>query len=101
MINDGGASAPSIGGFIAAGGIGEGGLLHGGFWETVSSVVLVAPAGGARHVDRRDPLFPWLFGSLGALGVVFEAVIDLVPAGAGLTEDLVDAPVLTETPQTD
>lgn len=101
VINDGGASAPSIGGFIAAGGIGEGGMLHGGFWETVSRVVMVTPAGGVRVVDREDPLFPWLFGSLGALGVVFEATIDLVPASASRPRGVEDAPAVAETALTD
>lgn len=101
VINDGGASAPSIGGFIAAGGIGEGGMLHGGFWETISRVAMVTAAGSLRVVDREDPLFPWLFGSLGALGVVHEAAIDLVPAGPHPPEAVADAAVLAETPQTD
>ena len=99
VINDGGAAASSVGGFIAAGGIGEGSMLHGGFWETVASLVLVTAAGEVRRVGRQDPLFPWLFGSQGALGVVYEVVIDLVPISTARPRAVLDVLALPEGPR--
>lgn len=99
VANDGGGSASSVGGFIAAGGIGEGCMFYGGFWETVSSMVIVTPAGDARRIDRRNPLFPWIFGSLGALGVVYEAVIKLVPASNARPRPVPDIASLPEGPR--
>lgn len=81
VVNDGAAEASSIGGFLAAGGIGEGTVFYGGFWETVSSAALVTGSGDVRHVGKQDALFRWLFGSMGTLGVVYEATLRLVPAG--------------------
>lgn len=81
VINDGGAEAPSLGGFVAAGGFGEGSVFHGGFWESVSALTIVAGTGEVRRLARGDPLFPWLFGTMGGLAVVYEADLDLVPAG--------------------
>ncbi|WP_426042651.1 FAD-binding oxidoreductase [Brevundimonas sp. TWP2-3-4b1] len=100
VVNDGGAAASSVGGLIAAGGIGEGCMLHGGFWESVASLVLVTAAGEVRTVTRDNPVFPWLFGSFGALGVVYEAVIDLVPASSARPRRVVDTPALPEQART-
>ncbi len=99
VANDGGASASSVGGFIAAGGIGEGCMFYGGFWETVTSLVIVTGDGEARRVDRKDPLFAWVFGALGALGVVYEVVIRLVPASAARPRAVPDAASLPEGPR--
>jgi hypothetical protein len=99
VVNDGGAAASSIGGFISAGGIGEGCMLHGGFWETVSSVLLVTAAGEALSVHRSEPLFPWLFGSQGALGVIYEATIDLVPASSARPRSIPDIKVMPDLPR--
>ncbi len=82
MVNDGGAGAPSVGGFVSAGGIGQGAMYFGGFWETVGKLTLVTADGQVRRLGRDDALFPWLFGSLGTLGLVYEASLDLVPIGA-------------------
>ncbi len=86
VINDGGAEAPSIGGFVAAGGIGEGTVFYGGFWETVREITLVTANGLTHRVGDNDAIFPWLFGSMGTLGIVYEATLNLVLAGeeAGL-----------------
>jgi hypothetical protein len=82
VVNDGGAEAPSIGGFLAAGGIGESTLFYGGFWESVRSVTLVTGDGRSRVVGRRGSIFRWLFGSMGTLGIVYEVTLDLVPIGS-------------------
>lgn len=79
VVNDGTGGAPSIGGFVAAGGIGLGTMFYGGFWESVRRLVLVDGTGRVHRLDRGDRDFPWLFGSLGTLGVVFEAELELVP----------------------
>ena len=81
VVNDG-FSGPSVGGFIAAGGFGPGSASYGGFWENVAELVIAA-AHGLLRVKRGDPLFPWLFGSMGQLGLVVESKLDLVPAGPG------------------
>jgi hypothetical protein len=94
VVNDGGAAASSIGGYISAGGIGEGSMLHGGFWENVASVGLVAADGEARQVGQGDPLFRWLFGSLGAFGLIHEAAIALVPASSARTQRVPDTTCL-------
>lgn len=83
VVNDGSAEAPSLGGFVAAGGIGEGCILHGGFWESVRAMTIVDGTGVVRRLTRDDPLFQWLFGTMGGLGVVYEVELDLVPATSG------------------
>lgn len=99
VANDGGASASSVGGFIAAGGIGEGCMFYGGFWETVTCLVIVTAAGEVRRIERKDPLFPWVFGALGALGVVYEAVIKLVPDSGARPRAVPSAASLPEGPR--
>lgn len=79
VINDGSAEAPSLGGFVAAGGIGEGTVFHGGFWETVRGLTLVTGDGEERRLSPQDPLFHWVFGAMGGLGLVYEIEIELVP----------------------
>ena len=74
-----GEVGPSIGGYISAGGIGLGSAEHGGFWENVRWLGLVDGQGRYRRVERDDPLFPWLFGSMGQLGVIVEAAMRIVP----------------------
>jgi FAD/FMN-containing dehydrogenase len=76
VINDGYAG-PSVGGFVAAGGFGPGSAEFGGFWENVAEISL-ATASGLKRIKRQDELFPWLFGSMGQLGIVVEARLDLI-----------------------
>lgn len=99
VVNDGGASASSVGGFIAAGGIGEGCMFYGGFWETVNALVIVTAAGEVRRIGRKDPMFPWVFGALGGLGVVYEAVIRLVPVSSARPRAVPDVASLPEGPR--
>ncbi len=77
VLNDGGRG-PSLGGYVAAGGIGRGATVHGGFWANVLQLVVVSGSGEILVIDRTDPLFPWFFGSMGRLGVVAEARLQLV-----------------------
>ena len=79
-VKNDGYDGPSVGGLIAAGGYGHGALRHGGLWQNVASVSLIDGHGEPRHVERDDPLFPWLFGAMGQLGIVYEAVMDAVQA---------------------
>lgn len=81
VMNDGYAG-PSVGGFIAAGGFGPGSRIAGGFWNNVEEVTLVDGEGQIRKVSVDDSLFPWLFGSMGQLGVVVEAKLDVVALAA-------------------
>jgi hypothetical protein len=76
VYNDGNAAASSVGGYLSAGGFGADSWRHGGFWESVESIELVTPGGDALIVGRADPLFPWLFGSMGQLGIIVAATLE-------------------------
>ena len=78
VLNDG-YPGPSVGGFIAAGGFGPRSSLFGGFWNNVIDVGVVDGRGNAHRVARTDPLFPWLFGSMGQLGIFVDAKLAIVP----------------------
>jgi FAD/FMN-containing dehydrogenase len=85
VLNDGYAG-PTVGGYIAAGGFGPGSGSHGGFWDNVIELTLVDGRGELRRVGADDALFPWLFGSMGQLGIVAEATLRILgerefPAG--------------------
>ncbi|MEM9304538.1 MAG: FAD-binding protein [Pseudomonadota bacterium] len=83
VVNDGGQAASSVGGFMAAGGFGESSGLHGGFWETVEQVRLIGGDGRDHAFGPDDAVFPWLFGSMGQLGVAWEFDLKIAPlAGA-------------------
>jgi FAD/FMN-containing dehydrogenase len=77
VVNDG-YPGPTVGGFVAAGGFGSGSARYGGFWENVSKVTLVTGRGTIEHVGKDHPLFPWLFGAMGQLGIVADATLDIV-----------------------
>ena len=81
VVNDGGKPAATLGGYLSAGGFGASSATEGGFWETVTAVTLVA--GDGRIITSRagDLLFPWLFGSMGQLGIVYELTLRIAPAG--------------------
>lgn len=93
VYNDGGAAASSVGGYLAAGGFGEPSARHGGFWETVEKVTLVDGTGTIHRIDRNQPVFPWLFGAMGQLGVVFDVRLRIQPLNAtGSSIDTADYP---------
>jgi FAD/FMN-containing dehydrogenase len=79
VYNDGGAAAATVGGYLSAGGFGAASGKYGGFWETVEAVTLVTGDGRVLHSELGDSLFPWLFGSMGQLGVFFEVTIRIQP----------------------
>lgn len=71
-VFNGGYAAPTIGGFISAGGLGKNTDILGGFWESVLEITIVTSQGEILRVTRDDALFPWLFGSMGQLGFIAE-----------------------------
>lgn len=79
VVNDGGKPASTVGGYLSAGGFGAASGIEGGFWETVAAVTLVTGDGRVLDIGPGDPLFPWLFGSMGQLGVIHEATLRIVP----------------------
>lgn len=81
VLNDG-YPGPSIGGYIAAGGFGPRSAVFGGFWDNVAEVRLVDGRGQLLRVAAADPRFPWLFGSMGQLGVFFDAKLAIIPMNA-------------------
>jgi FAD/FMN-containing dehydrogenase len=78
LVNNGSAG-PTVGGFIAAGGLGADSDVRGGFWSNVPSLTVVDAHARVHRVTRDDPRFPWFFGALGQLGVVVEAELDVAP----------------------
>lgn len=71
---------PTLGGYISAGGISYTSIKHGGFWNHVSEITIVIANGDIKHIKSDDSLFPWMFGSMGQLGVITEAKLRLIPA---------------------
>jgi hypothetical protein len=78
-IHNDGIVGPSLGGFIAAGGIGRGSRHFGGFWNNVIEITFVDGTGKIHTINPGDPVFPWLFGSMGQLGIVLSAKLKLIP----------------------
>lgn len=78
IFNDG-VLGPSVGGYISASGIGTRSATHGGFWENVTYIDLVDATGKLHHIERKDPLFRWVFGSMGQFGVIYEAGLRVIP----------------------
>lgn len=79
VYNDGNATASTLGGYLAAGGIGHTCHRYGGFWTTVLSVTVVSGAGEVRVIRKGEPEFPWLFGSYGQLGIVVDLTLAVRP----------------------
>jgi FAD/FMN-containing dehydrogenase len=72
VVNDG-YPGPSVGGYLAAGGFGPRSAEHGGFWDNVLEIRLIDGRGELLCMNSDHKTFPWLFGSMGQLGVVVEA----------------------------
>jgi FAD/FMN-containing dehydrogenase len=79
VLNDG-YPGPTVGGYIAAGGFGPRSALYGGFWDNVLELRLIDGSGEIHCITRDDGRFPWLFGSMGQLGVLLDARLAIVPA---------------------
>ena len=103
-VYNGGWAGPTIGGYLAAGGMGlrvppadrerwlatappageeRPPLLsiseaHGGFWEHVAAITFVDGTGAINHVAEDDELFPWLFASFGQFGVFVDVRLKLL-----------------------
>lgn len=78
-VLNGGGIGPTVGGFFSAGGISHTSEKYGGFWNHVREVTIVTGNGKVHSIKQDDPLFPWLFGSMGQLGVITETKLDLIP----------------------
>lgn len=78
VANDG-PIAPTVGGFISSGGISPLSNVYGGFWEHVYSITLVTGYGKVITLHKRNPFFPYLFGSMGQLGIITEVTLNLLP----------------------
>jgi len=78
-VFNGGGFGPSVGGYLLAGGFGPTSAQYGGFWENVESVEMVDGRGRELVIGRDDPDFPWLFGSMGQLGVIVSVKLRVVP----------------------
>lgn len=81
VLNDGYAG-PSVGGYLAAGGFGPRSGVHGGFWDNVLQIRLIDGRGDLLTLHADDARFPWLFGSMGQLGVFYDAKLAIVPLAA-------------------
>lgn len=77
VLNDGYAG-PTVGGYTAAGGFGPRSSIHGGFWDNVLEMQFVDGLGKLHRVTPDDAIFPWLFGSMGQLGVLINARLAIV-----------------------
>lgn len=79
-VFNGGWAGPSIGGYISAGGFGKGNLskVNGGLWESINWIKIIDAFGQIHKIKRDSPIFPWLFGSYGQLGLIVEANFQLV-----------------------
>jgi len=75
VVNDGGAPAPTIGGFICAGGFGVSSNEYGGFWNHVSSVRCWIPGKGTVTMCRGEDSFWNLFGCGKPEGVILSATL--------------------------
>ncbi len=78
VVNGGGAG-PTIGGFVSAGGIGEQSKTFGGLWENVNSITLVTSNGKINKITKHNPMFLFLFGSMGQLGIVAQVELSILP----------------------
>lgn len=106
MLHGGGQPAPSIGGWVAAGGVADLSEDNSGLWTAVEEIVIVRPTGEVDRITPGDQLFPWLFGSMGQLGIVAEVTLHTLPVdpsrtdspivGARLAPRRADAPIGVE-----
>ncbi len=81
-VSNDGPPGPSVGGYVSAGGFGSLSSEFGGLWSQARSVTLVDGTGAARTLTPADEAFRWLFGSVGQLGVIVSAEMNVtvVPA---------------------
>lgn len=93
--NDGGLG-PSVGGYISAGGLSPTCKNYGGFWETVISINLIICDGRIIEITKDDPIFKWVFGSMGQLGIITQVKIKVIPIDKLEFDKLINAPHLKQ-----
>ena len=81
-VYNGGGLGPSVGGYISAGGLSFQSEVYGGFWEQVEEITLVTGFGRIVQVKRNSPLFIWLFGSMGQLGIITQAKLKIMASSS-------------------
>jgi len=88
-VCNGGWAGPTLGGYISAGGFGQGksSATHGGLWENIDGIVLVNGSAKICEILNSDSRFPWLFGSYGQLGLIAQARLKLIPLKRNPTPD--------------
>lgn len=96
-VYNGGWAGPTIGGYVAAGGMGlrvpprdrerssmiSISEVHGGFWEHVAALTIVDGTGALHHMTETDEMFQWVFGSFGQLGIVVDVQLKLLTDTVG------------------
>jgi len=83
-VKNGGWSGPTVGGFIAAGGISPTKQKDDGFWNYVREITCLSIDAEKMLLTRQDPLFAYLFGASGQLGLIASTKLDIVPFHANL-----------------
>lgn len=82
VLHDGDGPAPTIGGFIRAGGFGSQSDVYGGFWDHVSRIYLWSASNGCFDLDTSHPDFYSIFSSNNYSQVILSAdlsVFGLIP----------------------
>ena len=62
-----------------------------GFWNIIVEVTLVTTDGTSIQVKKDNPLFPWLFGSMGQFGFIAEAKIKILSTSLHQNKPLLPA----------
>ena len=90
-ICNAGAAVGTVGGYLCAGGVADdlSNAVYGGFWATVNEITLVIHDGNVVVLRRKDPLFRWLFGSMGQLGFIVEVKLSLLKLRQGVRRRLI------------
>ncbi|MDP7038120.1 MAG: FAD-binding protein, partial [Myxococcota bacterium] len=83
-VKNGGWSGPTVGGFIAAGGISPTQQKDDGFWNYVREITCLSIDAEKMVLTRQDPLFAYLFGASGQLGLIASIKLDITPLNASL-----------------
>lgn len=78
VYNDGGIG-PSLGGYIAAGGIGTMLAREGGLWDHTRLIRIMDSFGKIHTIRNDDKAFAYLFGSQGKLGIILSAEVEVRP----------------------
>lgn len=77
-VHNDGQIGPSVGGWVNAGGFASGSRQYGGSWANITEITLIDGTGKLLRLKPDAPLFKWVFGSMGQLGVVAEVEFRLL-----------------------